>query len=519
MESRLDGEQVLTPAAEAVLLTYLVPLAESVARQRATHPGLPTSFALEVLGRFDPSTGTSLGNTLRMLAGAQVVQPTPDTTTGDKVKALLLQLARDSYPLFLAPSEGPWDFPHVALYQHPSRAELNDAVKSDRVISRLYADDDPPLGRRGYIYNSLGRGSSIQSVMFGDTVIDAAWNAARMGSATPSLEELFEQIDTNIDLIRSAISGQEIHLRALLVFTGLVMSRASAVATPWGTLRPLSEVERLVSPARLEGSVSGTDQDGKSVTVSYAGELVLETTLPYSLVIKSWDRMEKGIAGIADFPSVKGAGTLHRRIDGVQLAALLAVDRPPGSWATARLAWQWVSDPLSPGGAIGWSNPSSLPAFMPYELSADDCQNFVEWAGRIEAHWAPHTDIAIRRILSAAHARTDPVDRLLDAVIAWENLFGTSEGEPRLRISSAMAWLLEADGAKRLILQDQLKRLYDDRSKIVHGAQFDSDAMGQRANDALLYAIRSLKALLRDRPDILGLSDGAARSLRLILDV
>lgn len=254
---------------------------------------------------------------------------------------------------------------------------------------------------------------------------------------------------------------------------------------------------------------------GKSVTVSYRGELVLDASLPYGLVLKSWDVMEEGPT---DFPHVKGADSMRRRVEGIQLAILLAVKRPPGSWATARLAWQWIADPFSQGRALVWTDARSSPVLMPYELTESDCGEVATWSTRIESHWAPRVDIAVRRVLSAAHARTDPADRLVDAVIAWENLFGTSQGETRLRITSAMTWLLEPSKAARPALQRPLKQLYDDRSKIVHGAKFDDRAMVQHGNEALVFALRSLEKLFRDRPDVLGLVDGAARSLHLILD-
>jgi Apea-like HEPN len=219
---------------------------------------------------------------------------------------------------------------------------------------------------------------------------------------------------------------------------------------------------------------------------------------------------------IPRFPPVPGSDSLRRRIEGFPLAALLAVELP-GTLVTARLAWYWVADPLTLGRHFGWADTKAQPGFLPYSLSPDDCKALSEWIPRVEAAWTAKIDIAVRRILSAAHARTDPVDRLVDAVIAWENMFGTSEGEPRLRITAAMAWLLEDQAVAREALQRKLKGLYDDRSKIVHGGQFDPASIPERADDALLFALRSLRVLFRDRPDVLDLPDGSARSLRLIL--
>lgn len=274
----------------------------------------------------------------------------------------------------------------------------------------------------------------------------------------------------------------------------------------------MTEAERQAAPASLEGAVSGTDQDGKHVTVSYGGELVLEMELPFAVLARSEDQVDTG-----QWPKLPGADDLRHRLEAVQLGALRAVARPLGSLVIARPAWTWVADPLGHGRNIGWWDTRSAPAFMPYELQPDDCAELERWCERIDTHRSAAINIAIRRVISAAHERTEPADRLVDAVIAWENLFGTSEGEPRLRITAAMAWLLEDQAPARVALQGSLKTLYDARSKIVHGGVVKDQLIAEQANDALGYALKALAALLRDRPDVLRLPDGAARSLRLIL--
>lgn len=214
---------------------------------------------------------------------------------------------------------------------------------------------------------------------------------------------------------------------------------------------------------------------------------------------------------------IRGADSLQRIIEGVQLAVLLATDRPVDGWVTARLAWTWTADPLGHGPHTSWAEVRSSLGFMPTELRSEECDSVGEWARLISTNWTTRIDIAVRRLIGAANTRTDLADRLVDAVIVWENLFGTSQGEPRLRISSAMAWLLSDSATAREDLQFKLKAIYDYRSKIVHGAKFDESSLAEQANAALVYARDTLRALLRDRPDVLNLSDGAARSLRMIM--
>jgi hypothetical protein len=52
----------------------------------------------------------------------------------------------------------------------------------------------------------------------------------------------------------------------------------------------------------------------------------------------------------------------------------------------------------------------------------------------------------------------EPMDVFIDAVIAWESLFGTTEGEPTFRVTTCLAALLEDDPARRVELKSQLGR-------------------------------------------------------------
>jgi hypothetical protein len=350
--------------------------------------------------------------------------------------------------------------------------------------------------------------------MFGEMLILSGWEIAKLNTRTPSLDDLIDTIHRSIDTIRAAAGGEGAKVRALIAFTGFRTVGDTQVATPWGTFRPLTTWERELAPPGLEGTVSGSDQDGAPVVLSYAGEMVLDTEVPYALHI---DPRPFGADVSEPWPSIQGADSLRRRIESVQLAAILALHRPVDRLVMAKLSWIRIADPFTHGPSISWSDPKTPPSFTPDELDPDECKSMATWAELIEQRWAPRVDIAVRRSLMAASSRTDMADRLVDSVIVWENLFGTSQGEPRLRISAAMSWLLASTAASREELQSILRKLYDYRSQIVHGGTFDELALIQHANDALAYALEALRALIRDRPDVLTLPDGAARSLRLIM--
>jgi hypothetical protein len=123
----------------------------------------------------------------------------------------------------------------------------------------------------------------------------------------------------------------------------------------------------------------------------------------------------------------------------------------------------------------------------------------------------------MRRTLTAAGSRLDPIDGFVDAVVAWENCFGTST-ETTFRVTAAMAAILEtSDAAARLQKQKDLTKIYGKRSRVVHGAV---DLSPQEAftlrDSALRTAIECLRRLYSDRPDLLAMKS-EQRSTQILL--
>lgn len=507
--SRLEHGAPLPPASE-VVLDHLIGLAQVIGARLAEHPGLPRHLAVDFVTTLPD--GASIGTTLRLAAGGDVPTDLVEGVSDDVVKSSVGRMGIDAYPQLLLPEDHFSTGLPVSLYNHPSRATLQDAITADSALARLFKDDDASIGKHGYMYNSLGRSGSYQDVLFGEMIIASAWDTVTMTQPRPDVRDLLAQCYRNIDAVRSAIEGTPTAVQARIVFTGF-RTGERVIPTPWGPLRPLKDWERELAPSALKGDVSGGQPDGSQVTVSYAGEMVLEANVAYAVVLSAPQREDK----LSSWPVIAGAGSFRRLIEGTQLALLLATERPQQSWPTARLAWTWTADPLGHGSNVGWSDARSGTGFMPAELSGEECDSVSAWAHEVEERWVTRIDVAVRRLLRAANERTDMADRLVDAVIVWENLFGTSEGEPTLRISASIAWLLGDDAPQREELQRSVRSLYRSRSRIVHGATFDESVLVEDANTALRHARDAVRMLFRERSDVLALSNGAARSVRLII--
>jgi len=151
-------------------------------------------------------------------------------------------------------------------------------------------------------------------------------------------------------------------------------------------------------------------------------------------------------------------------------------------------------------------------------MNASEAEEFRLWAQRINSERRPSFDVAIRRTLSAAGARTDPQDSLVDLVIAWENLLGSRQGEPTLRVSAALGWLLASDSDAREEVRGQAAKIYALRSDVVHG---NRAVPPEEATEALQRARRmtvsALRMLFDQRTDLLSLRGGDDRSRALIM--
>jgi len=154
---------------------------------------------------------------------------------------------------------------------------------------------------------------------------------------------------------------------------------------------------------------------------------------------------------------------------------------------------------------------------MPTELNEAEVTAWGQWYERLSSAHLDKIELALTRILRAIAERLEPSDVLIDSVIAWENLFGSKEGEPTFRVTICLAMLLERSFQARKDLKKRLSDIYALRSKVVHGGGNLKESEYPRCQEALSIAIDAVRVLITERTDILELPDGAARSTALLL--
>ena len=498
----LNNEQV---AAAQVLQQFA-----SAASSTMTDPhGVGRFSQLSQLGRWQEESGSSIANALRIHAGGELpafVQPS------DPLRNALLAVARDIWPslLMTPPSSRPalfWTSVPIGLYTHPMTVDAAKAFLRDRNLKKLFPG--APTGRainsldltgmsnvNASWTNSAGRGGTQQLSTLLGLIISSSHLRCLAEDGEVSWNSLMVAISTTIAVMRRLARGETVEIPRLIAFAGLKVPEGESVTMPHGKLRPTRRVD-----------VDYLLHDSGSATC------VFETTYPLRLRdISAWEIGES--MPPHNWEQVRAEQRrAQRKIDLTRLAVLLS--SPEDSfWALTEVG-SLILDPTTAGGASQWS--IQRPLASNGEVNSEGSERISSWFGIVEEKHPPELDIAMRRTLTAAGSRLDPIDGFVDAVVAWENCFGTST-ETTFRVTAAMAAILEtSDAAARLQKQKDLTKIYGKRSRVVHGAV---DLSPQEAftlrDSALRTAIECLRRLYSDRPDLLAMKS-EQRSTQILL--
>jgi hypothetical protein len=183
--------------------------------------------------------------------------------------------------------------------------------------------------------------------------------------------------------------------------------------------------------------------------------------------------------------------------------------------------WRCEVDPLEGlGCSIGWSD-SRRSRIFPHQLSEDEVDRWTEW---MELSWKfyDHIPIAITRLLRAvSEIKPRPEDTLIDAIVVWENIFGTPQ-ESTMRITFSMARILAQTPEERRDRWNDFKSIYTLRSDIVHGndksEKLSPAKLYDAANRAVLISVELLRTVMVSHSKLLtDHKNGAERSAVVLL--
>lgn len=289
--------------------------------------------------------------------------------------------------------------------------------------------------------------------------------------------------------LRKAVRGEPVRSYEVKGLAQITIPANSHLSTPWGTIRPAPSVEgHFVFPRLGQPNTRALLIEPKLVPLVFdrspSPDVMMQPPsdhdlrssylLPLSCALASKDHMTPVV--------------------------------PVITWSTFLVPFQ---------GSFGYSMPMLGPIFGPEHDATQLLEDLEDWARLIERTHSPEVDVAAKRLVSAVAHRADKADALIDAVMVWENLLGTSN-EVTFRVSASLAKLIESDPEKRIKLKKAFSDVYGVRSRIVHGTPVDATAVQAASSEAIGTAVLALRQSYRKGRDWLSMSS-AARSEEILL--
>ncbi|MFB6624250.1 hypothetical protein ACFCWD_36935 [Streptomyces sp. NPDC056374] len=455
--------------------------------------------------RYVNESAVSIPNALRESCGGSVNR----RDSSDPLEEALLEIASSSYPatLFPAPSpETPADLSSMITsslaFQRPSSKPISQLILGDPSLVKLFPGAPPAEEYEGVgfditsmIYWSTGTGASIQLGSFASSLLQTA---KRGMSSTSTADDYFDLASKALQDARSLARTRKAKTKALVGFSNVSLSAGSVIKLSGGSLRPFTFTDHhaFIDPKNVQ-SVLEVDCDIEILGVEDESSADGKS---------SWDPYQRDL--------VKHQAELRRRVDLERLAILFSCEEAPHAPLGVATT---VINPISLNRAVSFSVHHSLSSHHPtLEIDSAAAARMVEWSTKISGSPA-NLDMGMRRLLSAVSERFDPMDSFVDAVICWENLFGTNQGEVGFRIAASIAHLLfPADSVERRKLFEEVKRMYGIRSKLVHGSKEPDflEAIKHRER-SIEIAVDAFKAL-SGRADLLKVDSSGRGSLLLI---
>ncbi|WP_125809897.1 HEPN domain-containing protein [Actinoplanes sp. ATCC 53533] len=453
------------------------------------------------LAFYVPEWNTTFVEGLRQRAGGQ---PLENETSGDELQDAIVDLASLSYGELLLPA-GRFGPTLSSNLMSPVGARVVAAARAEGIFPGAGED----WGSESIVLGTaLGFATGLQASFFGGSVVRAAWEAARLRSDAPTLPEFLREVREMLNQTRALLRGEEIQIPSLAGFTGIVLEAGAEVSGPWGRIRSARPGDHpYFAHGMTQRRTSTTSETGEIIEISDAGEVILETSVPYRVRIQSdSDLILEGTTSKTLDEMVERARiALALSWDGAQIPVVLPTWRRTISFMT---------------GSIGyWSDPHFSALRLPTRVTQDQLNEWGRWLGSIGVDSLSRVRLAATRTLRALTERRNPDDMLIDAVIAWEALFGATS-ESTLRVSAALACLLYPPGQDRNDAQERYRKIYAMRSNIVHAnssKKTTATIVNDNAREAAQVAVRALRELLGSRSDLVPLKNDE-RSLRLLLE-
>lgn len=441
--------------------------------------------------------GTHIFNKWRANCGGGI----PSAENKDKLTASFQTLGIETFPAFLM--KEPKMVQIISGISIERRLKLNvpifELITSDNCLNQLFnIVGDSEMNTYCSYVASTGQGGSIQLATLIDIVLVNSYYLMLLNGEN-DIHSYLKYIETNINLLREIAINRKTTVPVFIGYSNVALPQTTSIKIPQGQLMSFDEKFLKILPEKMRPIISG----GVRSAFLYKGELAY--TFKYTKL---------DIGNDFRWPTeMKQNREIVEQVDeDICIATSLACKRTPA----VSLCRQWIAifDPLNYGIKLSWSSTRKTPNPF-YKCSENDIGNIAKWCNKIYNTEDSKIRLAKRKTINAISYRQNPIDGFIDAIIAWENLFGAN-AELSFRISSAISCLLEKEKSKRKNLFKKLKDTYNTRSSIVHGVKEISHKKAKAYREfSLEICLACITELYENYPKLIDKDD---RSLTILLE-
>lgn len=322
----------------------------------------------------------------------------------------------------------------------------------------------------------------------------------------PSLDEAMERLPHSIELARNLAEKRAVKVPALVSIHNLELIGTQSLQIGNAVLR---------KPIRYDKS-----QLTAMAIYPDAKALALRLEIEFSAVhIRATSRAaNKGEENRTTRQIIKAVGyrSMECQQRGLQDEAnracfAIVLSSIPGKILAPAQGWNTAANPLSTHSHPQISNARSISnaPFPCQRISKAAERKIARYAALVQRH-PDVIDTGIRRILLAITERMYPEDAFVDAIVSWENLFSGTP-ETSLRVCGSMAKLLSSSVSGRRKIFGELSKLYQERSKLVHGSSGATpEQIYKWRESAIAYSLDAFRAVYK-RDDLLAIKDSSER--------
>jgi hypothetical protein len=415
----------------------------------------------------------------------------------DDLAQLLVELAQDGLRHFDARAylDATHDRhlnPAAIVWQHINAGVPRDERygKATRAVTSLPAL--APLiehGARGGIVRlgQFGSGITAETIVAG--LIVAALREAVFVRASIEPDAIAASVSRELDRLAQAAAGRQHSTWCIIGMDAGALLPGRRLRVPWGWL--ISDPLFQLAPSAGGGIIL-------AVHVKVRAHLVAGDPPRPTRNDQRWAAAESAADRAARL---------------LALSFVLA-DDPTARASAPIIRWESLIGSLVVG-MRAWTTHSHHEFADPLDAKGE--AELLAWAKELERVHAPALDVAADRLVRAVSERRVFEDQLIDAVIAWENICGSTP-ETTFRVTASLAKLLHPPGPQRLAEQEQLERIYRMRSGVVHGQSLRAGEVSAAAGAAMAVARRALRAIYREHPDLVPLrSEQRANQLLMLV--